>query len=74
MPEMLAKVREAVQLRQEGGYKFDIEVDGGLDRQNIGASVKAGAEVIVAGTAIFGQPDAGLVIREMREAADGARG
>jgi ribulose-phosphate 3-epimerase len=71
MPDMLAKVREAVRLRREGGYKFDIEVDGGLDRHTIGPSVEAGAEVIVAGTAVFGQPDAERAIRELREAASG---
>jgi ribulose-phosphate 3-epimerase len=69
MPDMLAKVREAVELRAKYGYKFDIEVDGGLDRYTIGPAVQAGAEVIVAGTAIFGQPDAEAALHEMREAA-----
>ncbi|MCE0499198.1 MAG: ribulose-phosphate 3-epimerase [Methylacidiphilales bacterium] len=72
MTDMLPKVREAVQLRKEGGYKYDIEVDGGLDRYTIGPCVEAGAEVIVAGTAIFGQPDAERAIREMRDAAAAA--
>lgn len=69
MPEMLPKVREALSLRQAHGYAYDIEVDGGLDKQTIGPSVAAGAEVIVAGTAVFGQADAGTAIREMRSAA-----
>ena len=69
MPEMLDKVREAVSLRTERNLKFDIEVDGGLDRQTIGAAVAAGAEVIVAGTAIFGEVDAEAAIRWLREAA-----
>jgi ribulose-phosphate 3-epimerase len=72
MPDMLPKVREAVELRKKGGHKFDIEVDGGLDRHTIGPSVEAGAEVIVAGTAVFGQPDAERAIRELREAAAAA--
>jgi ribulose-phosphate 3-epimerase len=72
MPEMLEKVREAVKLRYEGNYQFDIEVDGGLDKYTIWEAVRAGAEVIVAGTAIFGQPDAELAIREMRDAARAA--
>jgi ribulose-phosphate 3-epimerase len=70
MPEMMDKVKEAVELRRAGDYKFDIEVDGGLDKYSIWPAVRAGAEVIVAGTAVFGQVDAELAIREMR---DGAR-
>jgi ribulose-phosphate 3-epimerase len=74
MPQMLEKVKEAAALREAGNYKFDIEVDGGLDKYTIWPSVQAGAEVIVAGTAIFSQPDAELAIREMREAAAKALG
>ena len=70
IPEMMEKVKEAVKLRYEGGYHFDIEVDGGLDKYTIWPAVRAGAEVIVAGTAVFGHPDAELAIREIR---DGAR-
>lgn len=70
MPAMMEKVKEAVELRRAGNFKFDIEVDGGLDKYTIWEAVRAGAEVIVAGTAIFGQVDAELALREMR---DGAR-
>jgi len=69
MPEMLDKVREAVELRRQGNYKFDIQVDGGLDAHTIWASTQAGADVIVAGTAIFGKPDAEAAIRELRQKA-----
>lgn len=74
MPQMLDKVKEAVEIRKAGNYKFDIEVDGGLDKYTIWPSVQAGAEVIVAGTAVFSQPDAEQAIREMREAAAKALG
>ena len=70
MPEMMEKVKEAVELRKAGNFNFDIEVDGGLDKYTIWPAVRAGAEVIVAGTAVFGQVDAELAIREIR---DGAR-
>jgi ribulose-phosphate 3-epimerase len=70
MPEMMAKVEEAVELRRAGGFNFDIEVDGGLDKYTIWPAVRAGAEVIVAGTSIFSQPDAEQAIFEIR---DGAR-
>jgi len=69
MPDMLPKVEEARAWRKEGNFKYDIEVDGGLDKETIEPSVRAGAEVIVAGTAVFGRPDIGQAIREMRETA-----
>jgi ribulose-phosphate 3-epimerase len=72
MEEQLEKVKEAVELRRAGGYNFDIEVDGGLDKYTIWPAVRAGAEVIVAGTAVFGQVDAELAIREMRQGAKDA--
>jgi ribulose-phosphate 3-epimerase len=72
MEPMLEKVKEAVEIRRSGNYKFDIEVDGGLDKYTIWPAVRAGAEVIVAGTSVFGQPDAELAIRELREGARAA--
>ena len=69
MPDMMAKVEQAVAWRNEGKFKYDIEVDGGLDRYTIWHAVRAGAEVIVAGTAVFSQPDAGQAIQELRDNA-----
>jgi ribulose-phosphate 3-epimerase len=69
MPDMMAKVREAVEIRRKHNYKFDIEVDGGLDRYTIWDAVRAGAEVIVAGTAVFGQADVGHAIQDLRDNA-----
>jgi ribulose-phosphate 3-epimerase len=45
-----------------------IEIDGGVDRSNIEKVVAAGAEIIVAGSAVFGKPDAEAAVRELREA------
>jgi len=45
-----------------------IEIDGGIDRNNIETVVAAGAEIIVAGSAIFGKPDAEAAVKELREA------
>ena len=69
MPEMMEKVKQAVEWREEGGFKYDIEVDGGLDRFTIWDAVRAGAEVIVAGTALFHQPDMGHAIQDLRDNA-----
>ena len=60
MPEMMEKVREAAQWREEGGFKYDIQVDGGLNNHTIWEAVRAGAEVIVAGTSVFSQVDLGV--------------
>ncbi len=69
MPAMLEKVREAVQWRKEGGFKYDIEVDGGLNNYTIWDSVRAGAETIVAGTSVFSQVDLGVAIADLRDNA-----
>jgi ribulose-phosphate 3-epimerase len=69
MEHMMPKVKEAVELRERGGFKFDIEVDGGLNNYTIWHAVRAGAEVIVAGTSVFGQVDVGKAIQELRDNA-----
>ena len=52
----------------ERGLKTRIEIDGGIDRKNVEQVVAAGVEIIVAGSAIFGAPDAEVATRELREA------
>ena len=69
MQDMMPKVQEAVAWRTEGKFKYDIEVDGGLDKYTIWHAVRAGAEVIVAGTAIYSQVDVGEAIRDLRDNA-----
>ena len=69
MPDMMDKVKEAVEMRRAGNFQFDIEVDGGIDKYTIWPAVRAGAEVFVAGTSVFGQADCELAIRELREGA-----
>jgi ribulose-phosphate 3-epimerase len=69
MEDMMPKVQEAVRLREEGGYTFDIEVDGGLDPYTIWPAVRAGAEVIVAGTSVFSHIDLGYAVHELRDNA-----
>lgn len=53
IPECLEKVKLAAQLRKQRGLEYDIEVDGGVDNQTIGACAQAGANVFVAGSYLF---------------------
>ncbi len=69
MPEMLDKVRKLRRLSIKYGIPFDIEVDGGISANNIALCTSAGANVIVAGTAIFGAKKANDVIKSMRQIA-----
>ena len=61
MPEVLTKIKA---LRQK--YAKDIEVDGGINNETARLTVEAGANVLVAGTAIFGKSDVQLAIKELR--------
>ncbi len=69
----LDKIRRLAQLRQELGLAFRIEVDGGVAHDTVARIVKAGAELLVAGNAVFGagQPeqDARALLASAREAA-----
>ena len=53
LPETMDKIRQLVQLREEKGLDFDIEVDGGIDDKTIHAAKEAGANVFVAGSYVF---------------------
>ncbi|HXV19023.1 MAG TPA: ribulose-phosphate 3-epimerase [Candidatus Omnitrophota bacterium] len=61
MPEVMPKVRE---LRAK--YDKDIEVDGGINKDTCREAVGAGANVLVAGTAVFGKSDVKQAIEELR--------
>jgi len=64
--ERIAKV---AQWRREHQLDFLIEVDGGIDTQTAPLVVRAGADVLVVGQAIFGQPDPQSMVREIRRTA-----
>lgn len=69
MPEMLDKVTKIRKYADEHNLKLDIEVDGGLTADNLGMATKAGANVIVAGSAIFNAKKPSEVIKKMKEEA-----
>jgi ribulose-phosphate 3-epimerase len=62
------KVRRLRRMIDERGLDTRIEIDGGIDINNIAAVVDAGAEIIVAGSAIVGAADPELAVRGLREA------
>ncbi|HYV25131.1 MAG TPA: ribulose-phosphate 3-epimerase [Pyrinomonadaceae bacterium] len=68
IPESLDKVRRLRKMIDERGLHTRIEIDGGVDADNIADITSAGAEIIVAGSAIFGAGDPGVAVRKLREA------
>ncbi|WP_413473800.1 ribulose-phosphate 3-epimerase [Streptococcus parauberis] len=68
IPECLDKVKKVVDLRQSGGYSFDIEVDGGVDDKTIAACAQAGANVFVAGSYLFKADDLVSQVQTLRKA------
>ncbi|HXI25587.1 MAG TPA: ribulose-phosphate 3-epimerase [Pyrinomonadaceae bacterium] len=68
IPESLDKVRRLRKMIDERGLHTRIEIDGGIDIDNIADITGAGAEIIVAGSAIFGDDDPGVAVRKLREA------
>ncbi len=69
IPTTLDKVRRLRRMIDERGLPTRIEIDGGIDRTNIGEITAAGAEIIVAGTAVFGVGDAERGVRDLLDAA-----
>ena len=72
---MEAKIDEVVGMRDDRGFDFDIEVDGGIGLATVAGAVRAGANVLVAGTALFKDPE-GLehAVTELRAQAHAALG
>ena len=69
IPESLEKVRKLAVMRTAKGANFRIEIDGGISHETVAGAVRAGAEILVAGNAIFGKGDAGANARELLKAA-----
>ena len=68
IPTSIDKLRRLRRKIDELRLNVRIEIDGGIDLENIATVVAAGAEIIVAGSAIFGRPDPEAALRELREA------
>jgi len=73
IPFALDKIRRLAEIRRELGLAFKIEVDGGVAHDTVAQVVQAGAELLVAGNAVFGaghpEQDARALLTAAREAA-----
>src|SRR4029079_1739686 len=65
---VVPKIRRISQMINERGLPVEIEVDGGIDATTARMVVDAGARILVAGSAIFGQPDRAARMRSIRDA------
>lgn len=69
IPGAVHKIRRLAQLRAQRGLAYRIEVDGGIDLSTVAEVVRAGAEILVAGNAIFGRGDPKVNARELLKTA-----
>ena len=67
VPTMLNKLRRLRRMIDERSLAVQIEIDGGIDATNIAEIVKSGAQLIVAGSAVFGTGDATAAVRDLLE-------
>ena len=72
IPETLGKMKKLAEIRAARGYGYRIEVDGGVAMETIAEVVRAGAEILVAGNAVFGKGDAKANAAALLEAARSA--
>jgi len=70
IPTALRKLREARERIDASGRNVRLEIDGGVKVDNIGEIARAGADMFVAGSAIFGSKDYAATIEAMRKAID----
>ena len=72
LAEVLPKVREARRRIESGHLRLHVEVDGGINATTIEAAAEAGADVFVAGSAVFSAADPAQAVAELRVRAAGA--
>ena len=70
LTEVVPKIARAASLVEEGGFGAEIEVDGGVNLRTLDQAVAAGADILVAGSAIFDGVDAPAAAKRLRERLD----
>lgn len=73
MPEVVDKIAEAHAWRLDHGASYRLEVDGGIAEDTVAATVRAGADTFVAGSAVFKHDDRPAAVRRILDAARAAR-
>ena len=71
LPSMLPKVAEVRRMIDASGRDIRLQVDGGISAETAPLALQAGADTLVAGTAVLGHPDYGQAIRTLRGAVPG---
>ena len=66
IPEALHKLREVKAIADKAGQEIDLEIDGGVNMENVALVKEAGANVIVAGSAVFNAPDRAKAIADLK--------
>jgi len=66
MPDVLSKVVDARRIRDEKGFDFVIEIDGGINPATSVRARESGAEILIAGSSVFGSADYAEAIRAIR--------
>ena len=67
IPDVLPKIQQVAKLVEKSGRDIDVEIDGGITKDNVKLVKDAGANVIVAGSTVFNEPDRAKIIQELRE-------
>ncbi|MFJ7728983.1 ribulose-phosphate 3-epimerase [Neobacillus sp. NPDC097160] len=66
IPEVLPKIRKVKEMAEQKGINLEIEIDGGVNPETARQCMEAGANVLVAGSAIYNQPDYAKAISQIR--------
>jgi ribulose-phosphate 3-epimerase len=69
IPNSIEKVKQLTRRKKERGLHFPIEIDGGIDKENVASVVSAGVEWVVAGSSIFHTVKPGTAFEEMQAMA-----
>lgn len=69
IPEVLPKIEHLHRMIQDRGLSTEIEIDGGINKETAGLVARAGANVLVAGSAIFGAANPAQAVIDIRRAA-----
>jgi ribulose-phosphate 3-epimerase len=71
IPEVLPKIKYVRKMMELLGLNLEIQVDGGINKEIAASVVRAGANVLVAGSAIFSGGDIAAAVRQLKKAAEG---